>query len=60
MIFEFLATPWTVVPFTRIRKIRKLLRLVYFCDCYFCCLIWFSAVCLHCVSGEAEREEGKH
>ena len=60
MIFEFLATPWTVVPFTRIRKIRKLLRLEYFCDCYFCCLIWFSAVCLHCVSGEVEREEGKH
>ena len=60
MISELLATPWTVVPFTRIKKIRKLLRLGYFCDCYFCCLIWFSAVCLHCVGGVAKREGGKH
>lgn len=29
--FEFLATPWTVVPFTRIRKIKKGVKIGEFC-----------------------------
>lgn len=44
------------MPFTRIRKIRKALRMGYFCCCcHFCC---FNFVCLQCVGWVAEREEG--
>lgn len=50
MILEFLAkaTPWTLVPFTRMRKIRKVLRLGYFCCCcHFCLgLVFFFSVFL--------------
>ena len=52
------AIPCTVVPFTKIRKIRKVFRLGCSCfSCHFSCSIRSSVICLHCVGGVAKREE---
>lgn len=52
MIPEFLTTPQTVVPFIRIRKIRKVLKLGFSVAVIFCCLIQFSAVCIVLVGNQ--------